>query len=139
VREFRRILRPNGILFAAGLGRLAFLRDLFLDVPRQGAAWRDRCMKFIEDGDLNPAIAPRIGYAHLSTTSEFESLFTTDFEKIALWGVDSFTGRHQHRLAYLEKATAKAWLDIVEATAALPEALGCADHLLYVGQRRETV
>jgi hypothetical protein len=38
----------------------------------------------------------------------------------------------------MDEATAEAWLDIVEATASQPEGLGCADHFLYVGRRRET-
>lgn len=136
VQEFRRLLRPNGILFAAGVNRLAFLRDAFIEQSKNGATMRERYMKFLTDGNLDPTIAPRIGFAHLSTAAEFEDLFTGSFDKIALWGVDSFAGRHQALLPELDRENARAWVDIVEATVAQPDAVNYADHFLYVGRPR---
>ncbi len=51
-------------------------------------------------------------------------------------GLESFTSPAQQLLASLPEADRDAWLDVVDATASLPEALGYADHFLYVGRRR---
>jgi ubiquinone/menaquinone biosynthesis C-methylase UbiE len=139
VGELARILRPNGILFAAGINRLAFLRDGFCDLPETGAVLRERYLKFLEDGNVDPSIARPLGYAHLSTTAEFENLFAASFEKTTLWGLESFTGVRQERLAELNEENAKAWLDLVEATLEMPDTVGFSDHFLYVGRRRSDV
>jgi SAM-dependent methyltransferase len=136
VQEFARILRPKGILFAAGINRLAFLRDGFCDQPETGAALRERYFKFLEDGNTDPAIAPPLGYAHLSTAEEFDGLFAEDFEKVALWGLESFAGARQERLAELDEPNARAWLDLIEATLGAPDTVSFSDHFLYVGRRR---
>jgi SAM-dependent methyltransferase len=131
-----RILRPGGVLFAAGINRMAFLRDAFRDSPEKGALLRQRCLEFLEDGRLDPQIAPPIGFAHLTTAVEFDALFVNDFERIALWGLESFTSPAQGRILGLNKDDREAWLDVIERTAPMPDALGYADHFLYVGRRK---
>ena len=138
VEEFRRVLKPGGVLFAAGINRMAFLRDAFCHLPEQGAALRERYLKFLEDGNLDPAIARPLGYAHLSTAAEFENLFADGFQKIAFWGVESFAGARQERLAELDEKNVNAWLDLIEATLGLPDTVGFSDHFLYVGRRDES-
>lgn len=133
VREAARVLKPGGVIFAAGVNRLALLRDAFRDTPETGARYRDRRLRFLEDGRLDPEVAPPIGFAYLTTAVEFADLFVREFDRIALWGLESFTSPAQEKLAELSKEDREAWLDIVERTAALPESLGYSDHFLYVG------
>jgi ubiquinone/menaquinone biosynthesis C-methylase UbiE len=135
VREVARVLKPGGVIFAAGVNKMALLRDAFRDAPETGSRFRERRIRFLEDGRLNPEIAPPIGFAHLTTSAEFADLFTDQFEQIALWGLESFTSPAQQKLLGLSEEDRDAWLDIVERTAALPEALGYSDHFLYVGRR----
>jgi ubiquinone/menaquinone biosynthesis C-methylase UbiE len=136
VSEAARVLKPGGIIFAAGVNRLALLRDAFRDAPETGARYRERRLRFLEDGRLDPEIAPPIGFAYLTTAAEFAELFPGEFDRIALWGLESFTSPAQEKLAHLSEEDREAWLEIVERTAALPESLGYSDHFLYVGSRR---
>jgi SAM-dependent methyltransferase len=138
LRELFRVLKPNAMLFAAGVNRLSFLRDLFRDSPARGAELRDRMQRFLREGDLDPATAPPLGFAHLTTPAQFEAEFQPGFERVALLGLESFTSPFQDRLADLPSGDRDAWLDIVEETAQQTDALGYADHFLYVGRRRST-
>jgi ubiquinone/menaquinone biosynthesis C-methylase UbiE len=137
VREAARVLKPDGMIFAAGVNKMALLRDAFRDSPESGARYRDRRLRFLDDGLLNPEVAPPIGFAHLTTAVEFADLFVGDFNRIAFWGLESFTSSAQEKLLEISQQDREAWLDIVEQTAPLSEALGFSDHFLYVGRRTD--
>jgi S-adenosylmethionine-dependent methyltransferase len=130
-----RVLKPGGVIFAAGISKLALLRDAFKEAPESGLRFRNRRLKFLEDGQLDPELAPPIGFAHLTTSAEFSDLFVDQFEPIALWGLESFTNTAQEKLLQLKEDDREAWFDILERTAPLAEALGYSDHFLYIGRR----
>ena len=138
VREAARVLKPGGVIFAAGVNKMALLRDAFREAPESGARLRQRRLRFLEDGRLDPESAPPIGFAHLTSSAEFAALFLEEFDRIALWGRESFPSQAQEKLVGLSEADREAWLDIVEQTAALPEAIGYSDHFLYIGRRTVT-
>ncbi|HEU4387718.1 MAG TPA: class I SAM-dependent methyltransferase, partial [Blastocatellia bacterium] len=98
VREAARVLKPGGMIFAAGVNRLALLRDAFRDAPDSGERFRDRRLRFLDDGRVDPDTAPPIGFAHLTTVAEFIGLFADEFNQIALWGLESFTSPAQEKL-----------------------------------------
>ena len=123
VREARRILKSRGILFAAAVNRMAYLRDLFRERPEEVAVRKAFHRGFLKDGKLDPEHAPPIGYAHLTTVSEFRKLFAEAFEELALVGTDSFTTAWQSKLAGLSPGAREAWLDLVEETGGTPEGL----------------
>jgi S-adenosylmethionine-dependent methyltransferase len=134
VGEAERVLKPSGILFASGINRLAYLRDLFRESPENILARRDFIGQFLRDGNLTPEIAPPIGHAHLTTADEFRDLFAGAFKELALVGVEAFSSPWQVKLNELSVAQAEAWLDLIErAETLMPDALGMADHFLYVG------
>jgi SAM-dependent methyltransferase len=136
VSEAERLLKPSGILFASGINRLAYLRDLFRESPEKILARRDFIGQFLSDGNLNPEIAPPIGHAHLTTVDEFRCLFADAFKEVALVGVEAFSSPWQVKLNELSEAQAEAWLDLIErAETLMPDALGMADHFLYVGEK----
>ena len=54
---------------------------------------RERRLRFLEDGRLDPEVAPPIGFAHLTTSAEFADLFLEQFEQIALWGLNPLRAR----------------------------------------------
>lgn len=137
VSEAARVFKPGGMIFAAGVNKMALLRDAFRDAPESGARLRERRLRFLEDGQLNPEVAPPIGFAHLTTSTEFADLFLSEFDRIALWGLESFTSPAQEKLLGLSEEDREAWFDIIEQTAPLPEALGFSDHFLYVGRRKD--
>jgi ubiquinone/menaquinone biosynthesis C-methylase UbiE len=137
VSEAARVLKPGGTIFAAGVNKMALLRDAFRDEPESGSRFRERRLRFLKDGLLNPEVAPPIGFAHLTTATEFADLFDAQFDRMALWGLESFTSPAQEKLLGLSEEDREAWLDLVEATAPLSEGLGFSDHFLYVGKRRD--
>lgn len=135
VAEAARVLKPGGWLFAAAINRLAYLRELFRESPHLALERKAFHEQYLREGNLNPEVAPPIGYAHLSTVAEFRELFAQDFLEIALAGVESFTAPWQKSLNDLPPDQAEAWLDIVERTGQTAEGLGASDHWLYVGRR----
>lgn len=136
VGEAARVLKPGGVLCAAAINRLAYLRDAYRQSPDQGAALRAFHGQFLRDGNLDPQHAPPIAYAHLSTSAEFRLLFTDAFDEALYVGVESFTGVWGDTLSDLPSQDAAAWLDLVEQTGATPDGLGMSDHFLYIGRRR---
>jgi ubiquinone/menaquinone biosynthesis C-methylase UbiE len=134
VAEAARVLKAGGVLIAAGINRLDYLRDLFREAPQKVLMRRDFIQQFLRDGNLNPEIAPPIGHSHTTTVEEFRELFADDFEELTLVAVESFASPWQNTLNELPKAEAEAWLDLIEQTGTMPEAFGLADHFLYVGK-----
>ena len=136
VSEAERVLKSSGILFASGINRLAYMRDLFRESPEKILARRDFIGQFLRDGNLTPEIAPPIGHAHLTTVDEFRSLFADAFKEITLVGVEAFSSPWQVKLNELSEAQAEAWLELIErAETLMPDAMGMADYFLYVGEK----
>ncbi|MGH9836258.1 MAG: class I SAM-dependent methyltransferase [Blastocatellia bacterium] len=133
VEEAARVLKAGGVLIAAGINRLDYLRDLFREAPQKVLMRRDFIQQYLRDGNLNPEIAPPIGHSHTTTVEEFRALFAEDFEELTLVAIESFASPWQSALNELPKAEAEAWLDLIEQTGTMPEAFGLADHFLYVG------
>ena len=133
VSEAARVLKPDGLLFAAGINRLGYLRDLFLENPKTVLAKREFHHRYLQDGKLNPEQAPPLSYAHLTTVPEFRKLLAENFLELALLGVESFTNSRQHLFHDLTEVEKAAWLDLVEQTASTEEGLGVSDHFLFIG------
>lgn len=136
VSEASRVLKPGGLLFAAGINRLAYLRDLLCDSPREVLARQAYHQRYLSDGNLDPEHAPPIGFAHLTTIAEFKELFTGQFDEISLLGLESFAGVWQKKISELHENEANAWMDLIEQTATMPEAYGVSDHLLFIGRKK---
>jgi SAM-dependent methyltransferase len=136
VAEAARILKPGGLLYAAGINRLSYLRDFFRLFPHVVCERKAFHEQYLRDGNLDPEQAPPIGFAHLSTYAEFRELFQSAFEELALVGVESFSAAWQTTLHDLPAEEAEAWLDLIEATGQTAEGLGFSDHFLYIGRRR---
>jgi SAM-dependent methyltransferase len=137
VHEARRLLRPGGLLFAAGINRLAYLREQFRQSPEEVIPRRVFHQQFLIDGNLDPTHAPPIGFAHLSTFAEFASLFPKHFETLLLTGVESFTAPWQMSFSNLACEVQEAWLELIEQTGATPEGVAHSDHFLFVGRARQ--
>jgi hypothetical protein len=67
VEQAARILKPGGLLFAAGINRLAYLRDFFRLFPYVVLQRKAFYEQYLRDGNPDPEHAPPIGFAHLST------------------------------------------------------------------------
>jgi len=136
VSEAARALKTGGLLIAAGINRLAYLRDLLRESPRAILVRQQFHERFLSDGNLDPEHAPPLGFAHLTTIAEFKELFADGFTEIGLLGLESFAGVWQKSLSEMPEEEARAWMDMIERTASMPEALGLSDHLLYAGRKK---
>jgi SAM-dependent methyltransferase len=150
--EAARILKAGGLLFAAAINRLTYLRDMYrrLDMPGldpalveniQGLFRRElRDGKFpaeyLATGRLDPEHAPPLGYAHVTTLTEFRELFARDFEELLLAGMESFTSPALNTFSEKAPEDRELWLDLVEKTNTTPEGQGYSDHWLFVGRQR---
>lgn len=135
VAEAARILKPGGLLYAAGINRLPYFRELLREAPQKAAERRDFHVEFLRDGNVDPDHAPPLGFGHLSTIAEFRELFASEFEEILLMGVESFTAGWQTNLRELTRDQAEAWIDLVEQTGTTPEGLGASEHFLFIGRK----
>jgi SAM-dependent methyltransferase len=135
VRESARILKRGGRLFAAGINRLSYLRDLLRCGFGPASARVAFHAQYLRDGNLDPEHAPPIGYAHLTTAAEFLALFAGAFEKIAFVGVESFAAAWQDLIRKLPAEEKDVWLDLVEATGQSAEGVGQSDHFLFIGRK----
>ena len=136
VREAHRLLKPQGVVFAAGINRLAYLRQMWLIAPQVATAREAFHRRYLLDGNVDPAHVPPLGFAHLTTVAEFRALFLEAFTEELVAGVESFTGHHQKQWHRLTEPERQAWLDLVDTTAATPEGLGAAEHLLFIGRKQ---
>jgi ubiquinone/menaquinone biosynthesis C-methylase UbiE len=152
VEEAARVLKPGGIVVAAGINRITFLRDMFRSSDAFSQAFFGDSLadagrafgrelgqgrfiaEYLATGNLDPRHAPPIGYAHLTTAAEFRELLAAWFEELALLGVESFTAPWQDLLPSKLAEEAEAWLDLVEATGTMAEGLAYSDHFLFVGR-----
>jgi SAM-dependent methyltransferase len=136
VAEAARMLRPGGVVIAAGVNRLCYLRDLLRLEPAEASRRLVFHEIFLRDGNLDPTCAPPIGWAHLSTVEEFRALFPPHFEELSLTGAESFAASCQARWKGLKREEAEPWLDLVERTGASPEGLAQSDHFLFAGRKK---
>ena len=130
VLESARILKRGSTLFAAGINRLSYLRDLLrlkFGSITERVAFHEQ---YLRDGNLDPEHAPPIGYAHLTTIAEFGELFENGFEKLAMLGTESFTMSWQDDWKSKSPEDQAFWLDIVEATGTTVEGMAYSDHFL---------
>lgn len=132
--EAWRILRKDGLLFAAGINRMTMLSWIYKDGPEEileGAKWLAPYVKTGNFPSPEPGIPPMI---HMTTVAEFRADFT-DFQEIELVGVESFAQWHEENLSKLTPEQSDAWLDLIEETGRTPEGLGMTGHFLYIGQK----
>lgn len=135
IAEAARVLRGGGIVFAAGINRLAFFRDGFRKDPAGAAENTAFFEGVLRDGNFPPPADGMPSTFHMTTVEEFRAELSATFTPVVLAGVESFASSFQESLLGLSDADAHAWLDVIERTGLTPEGLGYTDHYLYIGRR----
>ena len=92
--EARRILRKDGLLFAAGINIMTMLHWIYSDAPEEILEQRERLAAYIKTGDLAESEPGVPSIWHMTTAAEFRSDFT-DFQEVALAGIESFAQWHE--------------------------------------------
>ena len=136
VCEAHRVLRPEGVFMAAACNRLVGLASGYFLEPETCVELREVYRRFLDNGIVDPELAPTIGHAHFTTVAEFQALFAADFEELLFAGVESLTSTRQELFLDLSCELQQAWLDFVEAAAPRPEGIAMSQHFLFVGRPR---
>jgi SAM-dependent methyltransferase len=136
VGEAARLLRPGGLVFAAGINRLTYLRDVLRGDPDEFARRRAFFDGLFHDGNLSGAHGEP-ATMHVTTVAELRGELSPTFEEVVLAGVESFASKAEGAAAYLAASltTREALLDLVERSGVTAEGLGVTSHYLYVGRK----
>jgi len=135
ITEAARVLHVGGVVFAAGINRLAFFRDELRKTP-EGAAERAAFYEgVLHDGNFPPPAEGVPSAFQMTTVEEFHTELSATFTPLILAGVESFASSFQESFLRLSDADAQVWLDMIEQTGRTPEGLGYTDHYLYIGRR----
>lgn len=139
-KEIARVLRPGGLLFAALMPRMVFLRrTLAIPDERQRLKQTDFVDRVLEEGIFENDIPGRFTNGYGFIPEEVEDFFDGyGFYKIGLYAAEGITIGIQSSLQELaenDPETYKAALDIIVRTADEPSILGMAAHLLYIGRK----
>lgn len=136
IGEAARLLRRDGLIFAAGINLLTYLRNILADDPEEFGRQRDFFLgQLFTTGNI-PLQPGQPAQMHLTTVAELRADLSTAFEEITLIGTESFASKSVGRHAYLRasQASRKVLLDLIERTGTTPEGLGAASHYLYIGR-----
>ncbi len=134
IQEAARILRPGGLVFAAGTNRITYLWDILHGQPDSVADRGAFFDHYLQDGNFDPPVEGFPPTVHLATAKEFQDELNTVFEQIVLAGTESFAGKLGREFLSASAASQAVWLDLVERTGTTPEGLGITDHFLYIGR-----
>jgi hypothetical protein len=135
VAEVARLLRSGGLIFAAGINRLTYLRDVVRSDPDDFVRRSEFFRQFWIDGNLIPPDGQR-AMMHVTTVAELRAELGTAFEEMVFTGVEAFASKSEGRLAYLAAtpSTQTAMLDQIEHAGTTLEGLGVTSHYLYIGR-----
>jgi SAM-dependent methyltransferase len=136
VQEAARLLHRDGLIFAAGINLLTYLRNILADDPEEFGRRRDFFLgQLFANGNI-PLQPGQPAEMHLTTVAELRADLSTAFEEITLIGAESFASKSVGRHAYLRAsgASREVLLDLIERTGTTPEGLGIASHYLYIGR-----
>jgi SAM-dependent methyltransferase len=139
-KEIARVLRPDGLLFAALMPRMVFLRRT-LAVPdeRQRLRQPDFIARVMDEGIFENDIPGRFTNGYGFIPEEVEGFFDGHgFTKIGLYAAEGITIGIQKSLSEIAENDPETYLsalDLIVKTADDPSILGMASHLLYIGRR----
>lgn len=140
--ELARVIRPGGLLFAALMPRLAFLRRTIADpAERRHLAAPDFVARVLAEGVFINDMPGRFTGGYGFRPEAIAPFFAAHgFAQLTLIASESVTPDLQGQLAELAHTDPNAYeatIGALLAVAAEPSILGMASHLLYVGQRTE--
>jgi S-adenosylmethionine-dependent methyltransferase len=141
VAEAYRVLKADGLFFAAGINRLGIFHELFkTDRFFDHSEINIKCIskaldEFFKTGVTNETIFKPLGDAYCATIDEFSALFSPSFKQVDFLGLESFSAYKQKMIFDKKAEDVEIWLSILEKTARTIEGMGTSEHLLYVGKK----
>lgn len=135
--ELVRVAKKNAPLFVSVLGRLGVLKTILLEFQHE----MRYCRHHLEVGDYVPGVTGK-GFtaAHWFLPEELQKLFEKqNVETFDLVGLEGLSSHLQEATNELHKDGKKweMWMEIIIKTCNHPSVVGTAEHILYVGRKRE--
>ena len=136
VSEAHRILKPNGILFASAINRMAYLRDAVQNGSKyiRDPKWARQLGALLKKGTL---LSGDLSYSYFTDPIDFLGLFERNFRTIGLVGSEAFAISAQSSVARLKRGQRCRWLDLVEKAGRTSAGLWFSDHFLYMGMKKK--
>lgn len=138
LREAHRVLRPGGLLFAAGISRFAALLDLLLRLDRlHEPDVAERVRSAVETGVFRGHVEGLFTTAYFHLPEQLRDETTeAGFDDVTLFNIEGpgfmvtdFADR------WADPSRRKAMLEVARLVEREPSILGAASHLLAVGRR----
>jgi S-adenosylmethionine-dependent methyltransferase len=137
LREARRLLKPGGLIFASFISRFAAFRD----GASKGFAW------ILEEPDANEKLlttgineGEEYGFtdAYFAHPDEVIPLGeAAGFETVIRMGCEGVVSGHEAYINTLQGKDFEIWADLNYRIGKDPAAIGAADHILYIGRKKE--
>ncbi len=137
VKEARRVLRQDGIIFAAFITRFALLRYSARDYPE----WVTENWEYIERL-LKTGVHDRTDrftsayFAHPGEIVPF--MEAAGFTTMRVIGCEGIVAGHEEKVNTLSGEDWERWVDLNYRLGQDPSLYGAADHLLYIGRKATT-
>ena len=136
LREARRVLKPNGLVFASFITRYAPILEAARRQPEWILLHRDRCEQLLATGVLTERPGGGFTDAYFATPAEVCPLLEANgFETLDLLSAEGVTATVADEIEKLDGEAWEAWVRLNYRLGKDPSVLGAAFHLLYVGRR----
>lgn len=135
--EARRVLKPNGLLFATFITRYAAFRDLAKNDPE----------RLVQDGRIAKALfeegvvtfegqddPPFTDFYTVRPVEVAPMMEKAGFETLSLLAQEGLVSMLEEKVNLLEGEAWQAWVDLNYRCASDPSIHGAAEHLLYIGR-----
>ncbi|RLG39789.1 MAG: class I SAM-dependent methyltransferase [Thermoproteota archaeon] len=139
--ELVRVAKRGAPIFVSVISRLGLLKTILVESPGEVVD----CEHHLEVGDYIPGLIPRkevkgFTAAHWFMPEELRELFegvgVEVIEIAALEGLSSHHREETNRI-YEDKERWSVWVKVILKTCDHPSIIGCSEHFLLVGRKRE--
>jgi len=140
IREARRVLKSNGLVFASFITRYAPFRWAAKNEPE----WLEQGRRLLETGVWRPSLdgtpsRTRVGFtdSYFATPVEIKQLMESEkFEALDLVACEGIVSMIEEKVNELEGQAFDAWVELNYMLSKDPGIHGSAEHLLYVGRKK---